>query len=292
MAAYRAALYGEGSPEKAAHAPKSLSAMIAAYLVSPAWGALSDATHKQRRNIFDRIERTAGDKPAADVDAAMIKEARDKLPPGSAKHFVQAMRGLFKWAVETGRLESDPTEGVKVARPRTDGFHTWTEEEIAAYEARWPIGTRQRLWLAVLIYTGLRRGDACSLGPQHVKGGVIEFRAAKTGTPIIIPMAHELAEIIAASKIGRETFIATVHGKPMTKEFFGNLFREACNAAGVKGGAHGLRKAAAVRLAEAGATVAELNAVMGWTGAKMAILYTAKAERARLARQAMERLKK
>jgi integrase len=78
----------------------------------------------------------------------------------------------------------------------------------------------------------------------------------------------------------------------MTKESFGNLFREACKAAGVPGAAHGLRKAAATRLAEAGATVNELNAAMGWEGSKMAAHYTRSADRARLAQSAIEKLKR
>lgn len=290
MAAYRAAIHGE-QPEEVRSGPETLSALITSYKKSAKWAALSDATKRQRNNIFARVERKSGDIAASEIDALMIKDARDDLLPAAAKHFVQTMRGLFSWAVENERLECDPTEGVKVSRPKTDGFHTWTEEEIAAYEARWPIGTRQRLWLAVLLYTGFRRGDACRFGQAHVKGGVIDFRTGKTGVPVVLPMLPELAEVIAKSPIGENTFISTIHGTPMTKEFFGNLFREACDAAGVKGSAHGLRKAAATKLAEAGATVAELNAVFGWSGAKMASLYTAKADRTRLARKAMGRLK-
>lgn len=286
MAAYYAALHGEGSPEKPAGASGSLSALIRIYRASPQWARLSPATQKQRGNILDRIEARAGDMPADDVDPFMIRDARDKLGPGAAKHLVQTMRGLFLWAVETGRAASDPTEGVKVARPKTEGFHVWTEAEIAAFETRWPIGTRQRLWLAILLYTGLRRGDACALGPQHINDGVIEFCAEKTGTLVILPLAPELAEILAASPLGERSFIG------MTKESFGNVFREACKAAGVPGAAHGLRKAAATRLAEAGATVAELNSVFGWTGAKMALHYTQKADRARLARSGLEKLKR
>ena len=86
------------------------------------------------------------------------------------------MRGLFRWAVDAGFVELDPTEGVKGMTRKTDGFHTWTEEEIAAFEAHWPIGTRERLALAILLYTGLRRGDAARLGRQHVRGGVLRRR--------------------------------------------------------------------------------------------------------------------
>jgi integrase len=137
---------------------------------------LSEATRRQRGNIFDRIERLEGRTPVSEITSLMIKDTRDKLGPGAAKHFVQTMRGLFKWAMEMELVESDPTEGVKVARPQTDGFIPWTEEEIKAYETRWPVGTRERLWISVLLYTGLRRGDAVKLGQRHILDGVISIQ--------------------------------------------------------------------------------------------------------------------
>ena len=88
----------------------------------------------------------------------------------------------------------------------------------------------------------------------------------------------------------RLTFIAGENGRPLTKESFGNLFRKACQAAGVPGSAHGLRKIAATRAANAGATVAELEAIFGWSGGRMASLYTRAADRRRLAQGAMHKL--
>ena len=144
--------------------------------------------------------------------------------------------------------------------------------------------------LTILLYTGLRRGDAVRLGRQHIKDGIITLRAGKTGTQIIIPVLPELAAIINASRTGDLAFIAGERGRPMTKEFFGNWFHGACQAAGVPGSAHGLRKAGATRAAENGATVAQLEAIYGWTGGKMASLYTRQADRAKLAREAMGKL--
>src|SRR5262249_4788011 len=81
-----------------------------------------------------------------------------------------------------------------------------------------------------------------------------------------------------------ETYIATRHGKPMTKESIGNLFKEKCIAAGLTNrSAHGLRKAAATVAAENGATEAELDAIFGWTDRRMASHYTKKANRKKLA---------
>ena len=122
--------------------------------------------------------------------------------PFAAKTFLKALRGLFRWATENSFIDRDPTEGVRIPLPRTDGFHSWTEDEIAQFEARWPIGTRERLALTILLYTGLRRGDAVRLGRQHIKDGIITLRAGKTGTQIIIPVLPELAAIINASRTG------------------------------------------------------------------------------------------
>jgi integrase len=200
------------------------------------------------------------------------------------------MRGLFKWATNTEQVDVDPTEGIRAAVPRTDGYHTWTEDEIARFETRWPIGTRERLALAILLYTGLRRADAAVLGRQHIRNGDIAFRTAKTGRQIIIPVLPWLASVIDASPTGDLAFVATAQGHPMTPDAFGQWFIRACKAAGVPGSAHGLRKAGAVRAANDGATVAHLNAIFGWTGSKMASLYTEHADRVRLARDAMGKL--
>src|SRR5208282_4882971 len=96
-------------------------------------------------------------------------------------------------------IESDPTEGVKGFPHKTEGFHTWSDEEITKFEAHWPLGSRERLALAVLLYTGLRRGDAAMLGRQHIKDGLITFRTAKTGQQVIIPLLPELARVIEAT---------------------------------------------------------------------------------------------
>jgi integrase len=123
------------------------------------------------------------------------------------------------------------------------------------------------VWLDVLLYTGLRRGDAVRLGRQHIRDGVASLKTEKTDTLVMLPILSVLAETLAAGPCGDLTFIAGAGGKPLTKESFGNEFRQACKAAGVPGSAHGVRKIAATRAANAGATVAELEAIFGWQGA-------------------------
>jgi len=129
------------------------------------WTNLSPATRKQRENILVHVLETAGDQSFSKITKPTIIagcERRSKTP-AQARHFLSTMRGLFRWAKRAGLSKIDPTNGVERPRPKkTDGFIPWTEEHVEAYENCWPIGTRQRVWIDVLLYTGLRRETRCA----------------------------------------------------------------------------------------------------------------------------------
>lgn len=113
----------------------------------------------------------------------------------------------------------------------------------------------------------------------------------KTGIWVHIPILPELKATLEAGPTGDLAFIANAgNGNPLSKESLGNLFAEACRAAGVRKSAHGLRKAAATNAANHGATVAELEAIFGWQGGQMASLYTRSANRRALSAGAMTKL--
>jgi integrase len=264
------------------------------YRETAAWTNLSLATRRQRENIFHHVLDAAGRLPFAKITAVTIRAGRDRrtATPSQARHFLDAMRGLFRWAVQAQMAKIDPTAGIAdPPRTKSDGFAVWTQEDIAAYEASWPIGTKERVWLDVLIYTGLRRGDAVRLGRQHVRNGIATLKTEKTGTVVTLPIIPVLTNTLAAGPCGDLTFICGERGNPFTKESFGNEFRRACKAAGLSGrSAHGLRKAAATRAADNGATEAQLEAIFGWTGGRMASLYTRAANRKRLSLSSMHLL--
>lgn len=202
------------------------------------------------------------------------------------------MRALYRWAKEAGHVKTDPTLGIKAfPRRRTVGFPIWTEDEVDRYQNYWPIGTKERVWIDVLLYTGLRRGDAVQLGRQHVRNGVATLWTEKSqGTlAVTLPILPILAKTIAAGPCGDLAFICGGRGQPLKKESFGNLFREACNKAGIHGkSAHGLRKVGATRAADNGASEQQLNSIFGWeTGSGMAKVYTEAANRKRAAMKAM-----
>jgi integrase len=270
----------------------TLAWLVDRYRESSAWQSLSLATRRQHENILKQVLSTAGNEPIARIDRKAIIAGRERraATPFQARHFLATMHSLFKWAVDADHAKRDPTEGVAIKKPKTDGFVPWLEADIEKFELRWPRGTRERVMLDIFQFTGLRRGDAALLGKQHVRNGIIAINTEKTGTRVVIPMLPELERTLAAGPVGELTFIASADGATMSKEVVGNLFRAACRAAGVKKSAHGLRKLAATRAANRGATVAQLESIFGWEGGRMASHYTKSADREALAASAITKL--
>jgi integrase len=298
MDAYNAALSGTAPIRQIKAAVHSLAWLIEQYRDSGAWSALALATRRNRENHFRQVCKTAGDKPHRAIDRVAIIAGLDRRAktPNQARNFLDAMKGLFKWAKDKGHRADDPTDGISNPKRKTgDGFPIWSEDDVDRYYAKWPLGTRQRVWIDVLLFTGGRRGDAVTIGRQHVRDGIATFRTEKSQGKMVvsIPILPVLQRTLEAGPTGELAFVCGKSGKPFRKESFGNAFKDACVAAGVMGkSAHGCRKIGATRAAENGATVAELNAIFGWTGTAMASLYTQAADRKRLARQAAEKLER
>lgn len=296
-AEYHAAVAGK--PAESA-TPKTKSAslrwLVERYKDSGAWRALSPATQRQRANIFAGVLAKSGDESFLAIKPSDIEGGKEdrRATPSQSRNFLDAMRGLFRWAAEpsVGLVKIDPTKGIRNPARAYDGpgFPAWTEADVDRYEARWAAGSRQRVWLHVLLYTGLRRGDAVRLGRQHVRHGVATIWTEKTGTEVTIPILPVLAATLAVGPTGDLAFICGERGEPLTKESFGNMFSAACRKAGVNKSAHGVRKIGATRAAENGATVAELEALFGWSGGQMAALYTRAADRRRLAKASAAKL--
>ena len=203
---------------------------------------------------------------------------------------------LVRSALNPDIAPRNPTWAVRKIKYASPGHHSWTPEEIAQYRERHPLGTKARLALDLLVYTGGRREDAVRLGPQHVRKNRVRFRQAKnehrTPIEIDIPLHSELEASIAATPSGHLTFLVTEFGRPFTSAGFGNWFRDQCDRANLRHcSAHGLRKATAAALAEAGASTHEIAAVTGHLSLGEIERYARAVRKKKLADAAMAKLK-
>lgn len=297
-AEYDAAIAGERPKTVAKVRTGSLQWLYDRYRETGAWSALSAATRRQRENILGGVMALSGSEPFGAIKRSDIEAGKDRRrdTPAQARNFLDAMRGLFRWALTADHVQVDPTAGIlNPKRKKSEGFPAWDMDDVEKYIAKWPLGTRQYVWLHVLLYVGSRRGDAVTHGKQHVRNGVLTFITEKGREKERIEVTRhiepELATALAEGPCGDLAFICGERGQPLTKESFGNLFKTACVAAGILDkSAHGLRKLSATLWAERGATEHELMALYGWLTPGMAALYTRKAQRRKLALNAHDRL--
>jgi integrase len=223
-----------------------------------------------------------------------IEAVLDTKPPHAARSWLVTLRSLCQFAIKHGYRRDDPTAAIKLDPLRGNGFHTWTDDEIAQFEAHHPIGSKPRLALALLLYTGQRRSDVVRMGRQHIKAGVLTVRQEKTGAELAIPVHAHLRTVLDVTPSEHLTFLVTATGKPYGGNAFSEQFRNWCDAAGLptRCKVHGLRKAACRRLAEAGCSANEIMSISGHATMKELIRYTKAADQARLARNAMARTTK
>jgi integrase len=235
------------------------------------------------------------------TDAIEVLRDRKLAFPEGANNRVKAIRAVFKWAVRKKGPDGRPLASHNAARDvsllksnNPNGYHTWTVDEVRQFEKSHLIGTKARLALALLLYTGQRRSDITRLGRQHVRDGKITLTQFKGRNRkpmrLVLPVLPALQQIIDASPCGDMTYLVTDLEQPFSDAGFGNWFRDRCVEAGVPGRAHGLRKAGATIAANNGATAHQLMAIFGWRTLKMAEQYTRAADQQRLAQAPMHML--
>lgn len=291
MEAYQAALSGI-APEVTSRAKTgTFDSLISAYYSSADFRTLSASTQATYRGIIEGFRDKHGDKRVASIEGHHIRALIDGKAdtPSAANNLLRMLRMLMRFAMERGLRRDDPTSNIRKVRIRTTGFHSWTDDEIAQFEAKHALGTRARLAMALLLYTAQRRSDVVTMGRQHVREGMIAVTQQKTKTPLRIPIHPELARVLDASGTANMTYLVTAYGKPFTPPGFTNWFRDMVKEAGLSDhcSPHGLRKAASRRLAEAGCTANQIMSITGHKSLKEVVVYTAAASQEHLAKSAM-----
>lgn len=246
--------------------------------------------------ICESGKKRRGDLPYKMMERKHVLEIRDTIrdTAGAQNNVVKTVSAMFGWAISVGLADRNPAIGIEHLHSG-DGFHAWTVDEVRQYEERHPQGSKARLALHLGLFTGLRLSDLATLGKQHIRDGWLYVRPGKTGKSsgvvVEIPVLAELQATIEATETGDLTFLITDLGRPFTVNGLGNKMRQWCDQAGLpQCSMHGLRKAGATIAADNGATDSQLMAIFGWTTKKQTTLYTKKADRKRLAGEAIRKL--
>lgn len=274
--------------------PDSMRWLVEQYYMSPSFKNMSPGYQKTRRGILEKFCEEHGAKRYAQLHPRHVIRIRNSMAdrPGAANNLLKALSQVFKNAVELGLVDGNPLRDVSKLEPKNkDGFHAWTPDEIKQFEECHPPGTKAHLAMTLLLCTGQRRSDVVKLGRQHMKDGWITIKQQKTNTELKIPVLQKLRSALEAADTGNLTFLVTEYGKPFTANGFGNWFRDRCDEAGLRHcSAHGLRKAAAASLAQAGCSVHEIMSITGHKSVSEVQRYTKTAQQKQLAESARNRL--
>jgi integrase len=273
---------------------------------------LSDSTRLQRTGLVESLLPENGEKPFAVLTRKVIKAEMKARTPSQAGNLLSALRGMIRWMIDEGHLDEDddPTIGVRSGKAKASrdsgGFLPWTEDDMARYRAKWPLGTEARLMFDILHYTFLRLGDAHRFGPPHLRQVVrkmavqIATEKSRGNTTVTVPVHPGFAESLGAARaagiIGADVFTGKMlKGRvlPMNKKAWAAKFKKYAVLAGVnepKKSCHGVRKSRAEVAAYADCTESQMMAMFGWTDPKMPAHYLAKANREKLGMTGMDKI--
>lgn len=282
--------------------PGTFDELLGIYYDSPDYRTLSASSQRTYRGIYERWRETKtksgtryGSALVADLTHELAeKMVADLLPKKAAANTLRKrLLTLMKLAVKRKMVATNPLREVEAIKITSGGFHTLSEEEIAIYEARHPLGTMARLAFDLMLWTGQRIGDAQRMGPGSIKNKrlVVMQQKSQGRVTVRLPILEPLSASIIATPTKGDVFITTEAGKPFTEKGFSNKMRQWYDQAGLDHcSAHGLRKAAARRFAEAGCSNQQIKAWTGHTTDTEVARYTAAASQQLMSDAAAELL--
>jgi len=246
----------------------------------------------ERQNLLDRLQ--LGMTTYEDINYAgdwHFWRGNNSYVGDDRNERITMLRALIAPAIEDGVIATDPTAGIKRPKLSREGWHSWSEDEIAQYETKHPIGSQARLSFALALFTCQRSADLIRMGKQHVSGGKIALKQQKTGAALKIKMHPDLVAILAATPSDHLTFLVSEWNKPYKNaNSFGHRMRLWAREAGLTDcPLQGLRKASCRRLAEAGCTAHEIMAISGHKSLAEVERYTRAVEQERMAEKAISR---
>lgn len=216
---------------------------------------------------------------------------------GAADNAIKAFRAAYRWGKDRGFPGDSPVFSIKKQHINRGGAVPWSKEDARRFLETHPPGTTARLWFWLAVNTMARIGDAYRLGPAHIhtfdEARFIGWQPEKKGSAhVTVPILPQLEEELERHDFG-ETFIQTKTGRPFrSSEALRNRIKKWTAAAGLeKRTQHGVRKAAAKLIAEAGGSQYELMSAMAHLEAATSEVYTRDTNRRLLAAEAIAKLR-
>jgi integrase len=270
----------------------TIETLIESFLRSGGYRNLAEMSKPGYLSRLNMIGKEHGHRSLAGLSRERIKKMLEALDgkPAAQLDTLKKLRILIKHAIDKNMLAHDPSVGIK--RPKTKEIRAWTDAEMAAFERRWPVGTKQRTAYALMLNAGTARVDVHRITWAQIDAESVGYTRHKSDVAVDIGISASLRKALDAAPREHVTVINTEFGKPFTINGFSGFMRDAVNKAGLPldSKPHGLRKTLGRLLADAGASAHDIMAALGHTTLAQAEKYTREADRRRGARRAVIKL--
>ena len=189
---------------------------------------------KQLRGIHDEPPLTIADRksiakgmmhhqhrPFRNIRLKHAHVIRDEVGPNVGNKRVKLLRYAYDWVVEQELMAENPVRAAKTRSNPTEGYTSWTPDDVATFIDRHPLGTKAHLALSLFTYSGgTRISDVARFGPMNIKGDRVEWVQKKGRGQQVrrrsVPLVAALRKVLAASELGQVTWLQTEYGKPFS----------------------------------------------------------------------------
>jgi integrase len=208
-----------------------ISGLIVEWKASDAWTkpppqGLADSTRRNWGPLLDKVADHFGTLSIAQFDRPqirpLIRRWRDnwKATPRAADMAKQVLSALLSFAVEEGKLGSNPCFGIPNLYKSDRSEIIWTDDDVARLIISG--ASREVVWaLELATLTGLRQGDLLKLSWSHVGELAIEMRTGKSGQQrsALIPIHAELRDLLAEIPKRSTRVLTNADGQPWRTGF-------------------------------------------------------------------------
>ncbi len=267
--------------------------LIISYYQSPAYAKLAAGTRANYRRHCEAIREKNGEKDMRTFRRKHAIAARDALQDtwSKANERVAVLSMLCRHAVDLEWIDRNPVTDIE--KLKGGEYEPWPDAKLTAFEQYCDLhgAVLARTAYEVAIGTGQRIGDCVAMQWGDFDGEFMAVVQEKTGAKISIYCPRRLRDYLGKlPKRGRFIFARNL-AQPLGKRTVQKAVEDVREKIGAKDGAdrlviHGWRYTAAVRLAEAGCSDAEIQSVTGHKTLAMVQKYRAAANQKRTSKRA------
>lgn len=276
--------------------PGTFAALAEAYLTSAEYRTnLKEKTRAAYRYDLDILRKRFGQFRTDAIEVSHVLKMRDifAATPGKANTLIRTMRVVYGWGIGRRLARKNPADlkAVGVKKLKGGEHKPWPPAALAKFRAEAP--AHLALAMEMGLWTGQRQGDLIRVRWDDIEGGYLHLVQEKTGKELWIPVPHPLVTALSIAPKCAVTVLVNSRGASWAKANpLAQAFGDEMKRLGLDGLVfHGLRKSAAVALAEAGCSTKQIAAVTGQSD-QMVEHYAKGADQKRLAKAAVVKLER